>query len=151
MNVLLPVSLAESPAELATMQAFVERMGGTLVVLHVGTAMMTATMPMVSTGLGFPGGGPEYIDPALVDSLDRADAAAFVAFCNTHFPGVTDRRLRHGDPATAILDEVGSGGIDAVLMGHRHHGFFERLVSGSVARAVLEQAPCPVIVVPIAE
>lgn len=151
MNVLLPVSLSESPAELATMRSFVERMGGTIVLLHVSTAVMSASMPAFATGMGFPGGGPEYVDPGLIDRLDRADAAAFLSFCDRHFPTVTDRRLRQGDPAGVILEELHNGALDALVMGHRQHGFFERLVTGSVARTVLEGAPCPVIVVPVSE
>ena len=80
--------------------------------------------------------------------MDHADAVAFRAFCDEYFPDVADRRLRHGDPATAIVDEARNGPIDAIVMGHHSHGLLERLLTGSVARAVLEHAPCPVIVVP---
>lgn len=147
-TVLLPLSLAETPAEVATMRAFAERIGASLALLHVGTAMLSTTMPMVTTGVGFPGGLSDYVDPGLVQALDHADAQAFQTFCDTHFPDVADRRLRHGDPAMAIVEEARNGAIDAIVMGHHRHGLLERLMTGSVARTVLEHAPCPIIVVP---
>ena len=55
-------------------------------------------------------------------------------------------RVEIGDPAENIVDVATNGGFDLVIMGSRGFGgFFEGM--GSVSRYVLENAPCPVIVV----
>jgi universal stress protein E len=50
-------------------------------------------------------------------------------------------------PAAAILDEARRLRAGAVVMGWRGHGALRRLLMGSVSRAVLREAPCPVLVV----
>jgi nucleotide-binding universal stress UspA family protein len=56
-------------------------------------------------------------------------------------------RLLKGDPVETLIEEAGAG-VDLLVMGSRGHGALGRVFAGSVSAAVLEAAPCPVIVVP---
>jgi nucleotide-binding universal stress UspA family protein len=65
--------------------------------------------------------------------------------------GVLAERLSYqtieGDPVKAIVETAGSGGYDLVVMGtHGRVGRLHMLV-GSVAEAVVRNAPCPVLTV----
>lgn len=53
----------------------------------------------------------------------------------------------HDSPAEAILNEARRFRADAIVLGWRGHGTFERLLAGSVSRAVAERAKCSVVVV----
>jgi nucleotide-binding universal stress UspA family protein len=61
--------------------------------------------------------------------------------------GRLSHRTLHGDPIKVIVETAGLGGYDLVLMGT--HGRIGRLhaIVGSVAEAVVRNAPCPVLTV----
>ncbi len=59
-------------------------------------------------------------------------------------------RVVSGDPAERILEEVGKGGFDLVVMGTHAKGGVLGLVLGSVAQEVVKHCPVPVLVVPLA-
>ena len=52
-----------------------------------------------------------------------------------------------GAPADAIVALAEERGVDLIVVGSRHKGFFERLVEGSVNQDVLRRAGCDVLVV----
>jgi nucleotide-binding universal stress UspA family protein len=70
-------------------------------------------------------------------------------FAETNIPVTVpfDLRLITGDPATAILSEVGETGADLIVMGTHGRTGLQRLLFGSVTEAVIRQAPVPVIAV----
>jgi nucleotide-binding universal stress UspA family protein len=53
-----------------------------------------------------------------------------------------------GDPRATIVDRAISGRADLLVMGTHGRRGFKRLLLGSVAEAVLREAPCPVLTVP---
>jgi nucleotide-binding universal stress UspA family protein len=53
-----------------------------------------------------------------------------------------------GDPQATIIDQALSTRADLIVMGTHGRRGFKRLVLGSVAEAVLREAPCPVLTVP---
>jgi nucleotide-binding universal stress UspA family protein len=53
-----------------------------------------------------------------------------------------------GDPRATIIDQALSTRADLIVMGTHGRRGFKRLVLGSVAEAVLREAPCPVLTVP---
>ena len=53
-----------------------------------------------------------------------------------------------GDAATVILDSALASRADLVVVGSHGRSGFNRLLHGSVAERVLQQAPCPVLTVP---
>jgi nucleotide-binding universal stress UspA family protein len=58
----------------------------------------------------------------------------------------TDEEI--GDPAGQIIDVCRRRNADLLVVGRRGAGLFKRLVAGSVANHVVQEAPCPVLVVP---
>ena len=62
--------------------------------------------------------------------------------------GISARHvLQRGAPGNAILDGARAAEADLIVMGTHGRRGFSHLVSGSVAEAVLRQAPCPVLTV----
>jgi nucleotide-binding universal stress UspA family protein len=55
--------------------------------------------------------------------------------------------MAHGAPAQAILERIGEGGHDLVVVGSRGRGAAAALLLGSVSGTVLEHSPVPVLVV----
>ena len=52
-----------------------------------------------------------------------------------------------GHPADHIVDYAREEGCDLIVVGHRGRTFFARLVAGSVAKYVIDHAPCAVLVI----
>jgi monovalent cation/proton antiporter MnhG/PhaG subunit len=87
-----------------------------------------------------PDGAPPRGRHDLVAALDEALAAV-------QRPGITvDRVARTGQPAAAIADEAAAFGAELVIVGSRGLGRLRSLLTGSVARQVVDRAPCPVLV-----
>ena len=62
-------------------------------------------------------------------------------------PGLTvETAVLEGAPAEAIADDVAAWGGDLVIVGSRGQGALRTLLLGSVAAAVVDRAPCPVLV-----
>jgi nucleotide-binding universal stress UspA family protein len=61
---------------------------------------------------------------------------------------VVDTATVRGDPAPALLAFAQQANADLVAVGTQRHGFFERLMVGSVATRVLRTARCGVLAVP---
>ena len=57
-----------------------------------------------------------------------------------------EMKIAYGDPAEEIRKEAAAGEYDLIVVGSHARGAIGRLVLGSVSRALLEQAPCPVLV-----
>ena len=53
-----------------------------------------------------------------------------------------------GDPGRTLIDYCAREHADLLVVGRRGIGLLERLVMGSVANRVVQDAPCPVLVVP---
>jgi nucleotide-binding universal stress UspA family protein len=58
-----------------------------------------------------------------------------------------ERRLEDGDPEATILEVAEEVHCDLIVMGTHGRTGLGRLLMGSVAEAVLRQAPCPVLTV----
>lgn len=61
--------------------------------------------------------------------------------------GAAEVRVGSG-AESEIRDHAASAGADLIVLGSRGAGGLERLMVGSVARALLHEAPCPVLLVP---
>ncbi len=55
--------------------------------------------------------------------------------------------VRNGDPRTVILDEAKEWDSDLIVLGSHGHSRLERWLLGSVARSIVDHAPCSVEVV----
>jgi universal stress protein A len=58
-----------------------------------------------------------------------------------------EHRLLHGDPARQIVELAKQENVETIVMGTHGRSGLGRLVTGSVAEAVLREAPCAVIAV----
>lgn len=52
-----------------------------------------------------------------------------------------------GAPKQAIVEEAEEWGADLIVVGSHGYGFWERMFLGSVSNAVVQHAPCSVLVV----
>ncbi len=55
--------------------------------------------------------------------------------------------LRNGDPRSVIVDEAKDWGADLIIVGSRGYSGIKRMLLGSVAQSVVNNAPCSVEVV----
>jgi nucleotide-binding universal stress UspA family protein len=78
---------------------------------------------------------------AAVDALARSSADRLAAAGLT-----TEIDIRHGDPAHEIICAATDWNADLIVMGTRGRTGLERLLLGSVARKVLQHAPCSVLI-----
>ncbi|HYE58627.1 MAG TPA: universal stress protein, partial [Rhodothermales bacterium] len=147
---LLPVSLEEPRALTDAAARFAERLDAELLVLHV-IPPLVGTPLLPETGLGLDPASYVPFDAETRREIVQADTAALDRFVAERFTRPVQTVLREGDPATAIVEDARAMGADVILLGHHRHGLLERLLTGSVARRVLEHAPCPVLVVPLEE
>jgi len=60
-------------------------------------------------------------------------------------------RLRPGPTVETILAEAREAGVDHVIVGAHRHARAHELLLGSVSKALIRQASCPVTVVPPSE
>lgn len=98
---------------------------------------------------------PDPGDPLLLERMEDAVKASLERlkdFTQTTIAPVGCRVI----PAAVIgiiWDEIVNYArekqIDLIIMGTRRHGVLRRLLMGSVTKAVIEHAPCPVMLVPV--
>ena len=81
------------------------------------------------------------VELAAVDALARSSADRLAAAGLT-----TEIDVRHGDPAHEIIRAATDWKADLIVMGTRGRTGLERLLLGSVARKVLQHAPCSVLI-----
>jgi nucleotide-binding universal stress UspA family protein len=139
-TILAPLDFSDAtPAVVAAARALAAAFEAKLILLNV-------TAPhMVVTKYGFterqlPRIADEFSDSALADLKADLIADGFT---------VETRQLL-GRPADRIRDEAIRTGADYVVMGSHGHGALYDLVVGTTTTGLLKDAPCPVVVVPVA-
>jgi len=55
--------------------------------------------------------------------------------------------LTEGRPADKIIEKAQDGKFDLIVMGSRGHGGISEFIRGSVSDKVVDEAPCPVVIV----
>ena len=74
---------------------------------------------------------------------------ALLDFLRAEVPATSSApRLRHGDPAFAIVREAQDWGADVLVLGTHGRRGVQRMFLGSVAETVLRHAPCATLVIP---
>jgi nucleotide-binding universal stress UspA family protein len=61
----------------------------------------------------------------------------------------SEKSILHGQPAACIREEAELLAADYIVVGSHGHGALYDLVVGSTASALLRDAPCPVLIVPV--
>lgn len=93
-------------------------------------------------------GRPDWVvfAPAGVAQIvSRATAETTANLLSAYWPGAQVVEVDK-DPVHAILGQAKRFEASVIVLGWRGHGTFERLIAGSVSRAVAAAAPCPVLV-----
>ena len=116
-------------------RALARSLGAGLTVVHVATPP-----PLVSYGeLSRVLDGLDGLRRELMDRLQRVTAG-----CNTID---VEHLVVEGDPAGAIMRVAADRSCDLIVMGSHGQGGLGRVLTGSVADAVLRHAACPVAIV----
>lgn len=67
-----------------------------------------------------------------------------------HFPDLKEdltTQILGGSPEQIIIEEAENWGADLIVVGSHGYGFWERMLLGSVSNAIVNHAPCSVMVV----
>ncbi len=112
----------------------------------VSVAALTLPWYVVDTGTA-PALSAELYDEVL--EAERADHAKVVAEATRYLADrgvVATHEVREGDAAMGIVDAAAAFGADLIVMGSRGKTGLTRLLLGSVARSVLYNAKCSVLI-----
>jgi nucleotide-binding universal stress UspA family protein len=93
---------------------------------------------------------PSNADAVEADVIERHRAAIARAEAEiraTRGDVEIDSIVLRGRPASVIVDQARSSGTDLIVVGHRGLGAWQSRLLGSVSAEVVDQAPCPVLVV----
>jgi nucleotide-binding universal stress UspA family protein len=92
--------------------------------------------------------GKGAADGAEAALAEDSRAEADLTLAGLHEDGVTDRIVRPGEPAQALIEAAEELDADLIVVGtHEAHGV-QRLKLGSTAERVVHGAPCAVSIVP---
>ena len=117
----------------------------TVVALHVGSPIPTTAVaaPVASSGLGHPTVALPVLRPErariYLEAREVAERAAAIAN--------GDARIAAGDPATKIIEVAAEIGADLIVVGTGDRSWLSRVITPSVSDEVVNNAPCPVLVV----
>jgi nucleotide-binding universal stress UspA family protein len=143
-SIVLAVRVGEASAAPATTAAWLAReLGARITVVHVASQLEAARVGAAEAG----------IDPAdereLAVNRLRTEIDAFVA---EHLAGFqTEVRLLDGDVAEQVARAAAVPPADLIVVGTRGRSGLAKLVLGDTTQSILQRAPCPVVVVPLAE
>jgi nucleotide-binding universal stress UspA family protein len=121
-----------------------EKCAAAVPVIHVTTPMLP---PPVGQEYG-----PLPAGPPLEETLRQA-RDLLAAFVREHVSGLAQpvvSELRVGLPHLEICRYAGEAAVDIIVIGTHARGIVHRIFVGSTSKAVLERAPGPVLMVPLA-
>lgn len=126
----------------------------TLLLLHVIEPLSDSAMAAVN--VYFPSGSLEKfysdsLDEAFANINKKMEALYQQDIQNTLPDQSIQTYVLEGVPATTILKTAEKMHADLIVMGSHSHGYFDRLVMGSVANKVLNSSTLPVLLVPTAK
>jgi nucleotide-binding universal stress UspA family protein len=110
--------------------------------------MLIAVMPLLMTSIG-PEGGVLYNDTIQESEKDRYQAILDAGLRRLADTGLSARgEVVMGDAVSEITQCARRIEADLIVVGHKHlEGWAARWWRGSVSKALIEQAPCSVLVV----
>jgi nucleotide-binding universal stress UspA family protein len=111
-----------------------------LTVIHPTIPLLTEPTLMMAAASVQQAEELRAVAPGVVDAAGKQIARS--ASCLTVTTKILD-----GAPAHAIVDEARAWGADLIVVGSHGYGFMTRMILGSVAGAVVADAPCSVQVV----
>lgn len=79
------------------------------------------------------------------EAAKRAEQTIIKNFKDEHLN--VETAIIIGNPKQTIVEEAKKWTADLIVVGSHSYGFFERMLLGSVSNAVVQHAPCSVLVV----
>jgi nucleotide-binding universal stress UspA family protein len=122
----------EAKAALKRAEELAGLSNATIEVLTAVSAPVVVAVP----GAGYAPQSPPEPDKVLKEAVDSID------------PGLGARARRLDGPPAREIPEACREGVDLLVTGSRGYGPVTRVLLGSVSRQILNDAPCPVLVVP---
>jgi nucleotide-binding universal stress UspA family protein len=109
---------------------------------------LSAVQPIPPSTMDFALAGPMTFDQIQLEQSQHAgqitdDVARTLETASLQ----TETAVRDGDPRAVILDEAKEWDADLIVLGSHGHSRLERWLLGSVARSIVDHAPCSVEVV----
>jgi nucleotide-binding universal stress UspA family protein len=98
---------------------------------------------------GFGGGiaSPDEIEAEQAAAHQNATAAVARTVTELSTPATIEQRIEIGDPGSMLCLVAEEIGADIVVVGSRGRGPIRRALMGSVSTHVVNNAPCPVVVI----
>lgn len=128
---------AESVAALSWAGRYAAATGGTV------RAVRAWHFPSAA-GLPPEGMAPEPVTGEIEQRM-RAELAEAIANANLAPSVQVETEIGYGHPAQVLIDESKNAGL--LVVGHRGHGGFTGMLTGSVAMQCVSHASCPVVVI----
>jgi nucleotide-binding universal stress UspA family protein len=125
-----------SVAALSWAGGYAAATGATLQPLHIWHYPTSAGLPPGVTP-------PQVSDEVKANQQKELDEA--IAKANLDPAAQVESRIAYGHPAEVLIDE--SQNVSLIVVGHRGHGGFSGMLTGSVAQHVINHAACPVVLV----
>jgi nucleotide-binding universal stress UspA family protein len=97
---------------------------------------------------------PTLVDPVLEQELEQEQRQASdsdVHELDALLAITAEHLVETGEPGPTICAVAERVGADVVVVGSHGHGLLQRVLMGSVSTHVLHHAPCPVLVIRVAE
>ena len=145
-KILVPVDYSRSSHDaLAYAATLAETLGAELDIVHVWDRP-----PYVSDSVVVR--HPDGSTHSLIDMIREGAEREMNEFCTqAEVPATcrSERRLLSGNPAGALLDELGRGQHDLVVMGTHGRTGLRHVLLGSVAEKLVRHSPVPVVTVPV--
>jgi universal stress protein E len=139
-------------AILALGKQLAEKLGGSLVPLHVlDSAMLTGTAPLATGTTGAYGAAAIAATRALpsaeVDKIREERKELIGLLLREAGIDEDDGVLLIGDPASTLVGTAERNDVDFVIMGAVARGVLDRILIGHTAEKILDRLPCDLIVV----
>jgi nucleotide-binding universal stress UspA family protein len=94
--------------------------------------------------------GPQSIRDTRADTLHKENRIIGLLTDKIKREGLeTTGLLIKGPTIEVILEESEKLNAELLIIGHKKHGFIEKLIKGSVSGGVLQQTKIPILIVPI--
>jgi nucleotide-binding universal stress UspA family protein len=145
-HILLPTDysdLARNAAAYA--RALAEKYGATLHLVHVVERVPVAVAGPESSAVALAASGPEALAAA------REAMARFVEECLADLAVPVVTHILEGTPHAQIARYATESFADLIVIGTHARGVVRRIFLGSTSKSVMEHAPCPVLMVPLAQ
>ncbi len=104
---------------------------------------------------------PDFVSYKAGPQSVRDDRAKTLLSENKLLEGLTEKARQKGIKATGLLiqgatislliEECDKLNADLLIMGHKKHGFLQKIIKGSIAEGILKDVKIPLLIIPLAD